>query len=363
MKRTIIALLTLAAAAAQGQVRVKDIATLQGARSNQLVGYGIVVGLEGSGDSSSAPFTAQSMASAMQRQGIAIPAGAMKLKNCAAVYVTADLPAFVRNGSQIDVTISSIGDAKSLQGGVLIRTPMSGPDGEVYAVAQGAVSIGGFNYSAGGSQSQKNHTNVGRIPRGGIVEKEVATSITDGQTLDITLKEPDFTTAARVAEAVNAKIKDAHAVAQDPYTIRVTVPVASRSNIATFWAGIEPLVITPDNRARIVVNERTGTVVIGGDVKISSCAIAQGAIQVKVENTPIVAIPAPFSENGTPVIVPQKSVTTTEKAAKLGAVTANSTIEDLVKALNALGVSPRDMISILQTMRAGGHIMADIEVQ
>ncbi|MCC6729075.1 MAG: flagellar basal body P-ring protein FlgI [Chthonomonadales bacterium] len=355
--------LWIAAAAAHGQARIKDIADVQGARGNQLVGYGLVVGLDGTGDSNSTLFTAQSVVNALQRQGLNLPQGAIKVKNVAAVFVTAMLPAFTRNGAAIDVTVSSIGDARSLQGGTLLTTPLQGADGEVYAVAQGNLSIGGFNFSAGGSQTQKNHVNAGRIPGGATVEREVPTQITDGQTVEIRLKEADFTTAARVAEAVNAAVPEAAAVALDPYTVRVNLPLAYRDRPVSFIASVESLSVTPDTAARIVVNERTGTIVIGGDVRVSPCAIAHGGIQVKIENAPIVAIPAPFSEDGRPVVVPLKEVTAKEKVARLATIPATTSVGQLVKALSGLGLTPRDLIAILQAMRAAGHISAPIEVQ
>ena len=358
----IITAIVLISTCASGQVRIKDIAGVQGARGNQLVGYGLVVGLEGSGDSNSAIFTAQSIVNTLQKLGIVVPQGTVKVKNVAAVMVTADLPAFVKNGGKIDVTASSIGDARSLQGGTLIQTPLLAADGEVYAVAQGSLSIGGFNFGSGGSGVQKNHVNVGRIPGGAIVEKEVPTSLSDGQSVSITLKEADFTTASRIAEAINAKMPQAGAQSLDPFTVKVQLPESAKNNLIGFIAQIEGLVVTPDTVAKIVVNERTGTVVIGGDVRVSPCAIAHGAIQVKVENTPVIVNPAPFTQ-GKPLVVPLKETKVKETPAKLAAINANTTVEDLVKALNSLGVTPRDLISILQAMHAAGHISAEIDIQ
>ncbi len=347
------------------QVRVKDIAGIQGARNNQLVGYGLVVGLEGTGDSNSTIFTAQSVVNTLERLGVNVPQNTVKVKNVAAVLVTATLPPFVKNGTQIDVTVSSLGDARSLQGGTLIQTPLLGADGQVYVVAQGPISIGGFNYSSGGSSVQKNAVNVGRIPQGGIVEKEVPTSLTqgDGNTMEVTLNQPDFTTANRVAEAIQTAMPDTHAEAQDSYTIKVDIPQSMKNNPVAFISKIEELTVSPDTIARIVVNERTGTVVIGGNVRISPCAIAHGNIQVSVTNTPVVAIPPPFSKNGKPVILPQKSTQVTESKGSLALLHANPTVDDLVKALNKLGVTPRDLISILQAMHEAGDISAQIEIQ
>jgi flagellar P-ring protein precursor FlgI len=365
MARNTIALivaLTFLAAMAPAQVRIKDIAFVGGARRNQLMGYGLVIGLDGSGDGNSTIFTAQSVVNMLERLGVKVPQGAVKVKNVAAVMVTADLPAFVKNGNSIDVTVSSLGDAKSLQGGTLLQTPLLGADGEVYAVAQGPVSVGGFNFQAGGSAVQKNHVAAGRIPRGATVEREVPTSITDGKSITITLNEPDFTTASRIADAVNAAQPEAQATAMDPYSVRIQLPLNAAGNLIGFISRIENIAVTPDVPARIIVNERTGTVVIGGDVRVQPCAIAHGSIQVRVENTPIVAVPAPFTD-GKPLFVPQKDVRVKEQPGKLGVVPATTTVEQLVKALNALGVTPQDLINILQLMRRGGFINAELEVQ
>jgi flagellar P-ring protein precursor FlgI len=355
---TLIALATVA----NGQVRIKDIAGVQGARSNQLVGYGIVIGLDGSGDSNSTIFTAQSVVNTLQKMGMTTPAGAVKVKNVAAVMVTAEMPAFVKNGSKIDVTVSSIGDARSIQGGTLIQTPLKAADGEVYAVAQGSVSIGGFNISAGGAQAQKNHVTAGRIPAGANVEREVPTSLSDGSSLEITLRKADATTATRIAEAINTKVPSSGARALDPYTVRVGIPEGSRGDLVGYIAQIEGLMVTPDTSAKIIVNEKTGTVVIGGDVRIRPCAISHGSIEIKVDNTPIV-VPAPPGTvlPGKAVVVPQKDVTIKENRAHLVGIPATTSVDDLVKALNKLGVTPRDLIAILQAMQP--YISAEIEIQ
>ncbi len=364
MKRLILTiLLTTAVSAAFCQTRIKDIASIAGARRNQLIGTGLVVGLEGTGDGNSTMFTVQTMVNTLERLGVSVPKDSVKIKNVALVVVTADLPPFVKNGSSIDVTVSSVGDAKSLQGGLLLQTPLKGADGQTYAVAQGALSIGGFNFSSGGSSVQKNHVAVGRIPKGALVENEVPTHITDGKSVSITLSEPDFTTASRVADSINEAEPTAKAMPIDALSVRVNIPDKDQGNLIGFISRIERLPVTPDAPARIVVNERTGAIVIGGDVRIAPCAIAAGGIQVKVENTPVVAIPAPFTNNGKPVIAPFKDVTVSESNAKVAAMPATTSLDQLVKALNALGVTPRDLISILQTMRSGGFIMADLEIQ
>jgi flagellar P-ring protein precursor FlgI len=364
MKRTLLVGMTLLASLpAASQVRIKDIAGVQGARGNQLVGYGLVVGLDGSGDSNQAIFTAQSVANSLLRFNINVPPSLVRVRNVAAVMVTAELPPFVKNGSQIDITVSSIGDARSLQGGTLLRTPLLGPDGEVYAVGQGSLSIGGFNFSAGGASAQKNHVSAGRIPKGARVEQEVPTSITDGRSIQITLKDADFTTASRIADAISERLPGVTATPLDAYAVQVSLPPEFRNNVVGFIAKVEGITVIPDVAARIVINERTGTLVIGGDVRISPCAIAHGSLQIKVENTPVIAIPPPFSANGQPVVLPQKDVIVKENRMKLAAVPATTTVDQLVRSLNALGLTPRDLIAILQMMRAGGHISADVVVE
>ncbi len=367
MKRTITLISVIAASLltvlANSQVRIKDIAGIQGARGNHLMGYGLVIGLDGSGDSNSTLFTAQTVVNMLQKLGVNVPQGLIKVKNIAAVIVTAEMPAFAKPGGLIDVTVNSIGDAKSLQGGTLLQAPLKGADDEVYAVAQGSLSIGGFNFSAGGASAQKNHVTVGRVPRGARIEREVPTTVSDGQSLEIALNQPDFTTASRIADAINVKVPGADASALDPYSVRVTIPPASRGNLVKFIAQLESVSVKPDTSAKIVINERTGTLVVGGDVRISPCVVTHGNIRVKVDNTPIVAIPAPFSGDGKPVIVPQKDVTVQEDKNQLAAVPATTTIDQLVTALNALGATPRDLINILQAMKQAGSISAELELQ
>jgi flagellar P-ring protein precursor FlgI len=347
-----------------GQARIKDIATVQGVRSNQLFGYGLVVGLEGTGDGSSSLFTISSIVNMLRRQGINVPIDQTRVKNVAAVMVTADLPAFAKEGSPIDVTVSSLGDAKSLQGGTLLQTPLMAANGNVYAAAQGALSIGGFNFEAGGSKLQKNHVNVGRIPRGGIVEKEVPTTLTDGSSIQITLREPDFTTASRMADAIRRQMPGTSALAMDAATVSVSLPSGRAEDTIGFLAQVETVRLTPDVQAKIVVNERTGTVVMGGNVRLAPGSIAHGAINIRVINTPIVVPAPPNSINAPPpLVVPLKDVEIKENKAQFAPITATTTVTQLVGALNGLGVTPRDLISILQAMHAAGMISAEIEVQ
>jgi flagellar P-ring protein precursor FlgI len=347
-----------------GLVRIKDIADMQGVRGNQLIGYGLVVGLDGTGDGQSSQFTIQGVVNMLRKLGVVIPADTVKVKNVAAVIVTADLPAFVKTNSKIDVTVSSMGDAKSLQGGTLLRTPLLGPDGEMYASAQGPLSIGGFNFGQGGSSVQKNHVAVGRVPRGAYVEREVPVTLSDGSLTQLTLREPDFTTANRVAEAIRKQLPGVDAQAQDAATVSVQIPADQSGNLIRFLSRVENVSVTPDTQARIIINERTGTVVISGDVRLAPGAIDHGAINVRIENNPIV-VPSPsFTKNPPPpLVVPQKDTKVEEKSAQLAAIPATTTVDQLVRALNALGVTPRDLISILQGMHAAGMISAEIVVQ
>ncbi len=352
------------AVASPGVIRIKNLADVQGVRGNQLVGYGLVVGLDGTGDGQSSQFTIQATVNMLRRFRINVSPDQVKFKNIAAVMVTADLPAFAHANSQIDVTVSSMGDSKSLQGGTLIQTPLLAANGEVYAVAQGALSIGGFNFGQGGSSVQKNHVAVGRIPKGAYVEQEVPTTLTDGSMTSLTLRQPDFTTASRMADAIRKEIPETGARAVDAGTVALTVPPDQSGSLVAFISRIENLTLTPDNPARIVVNERTGTIVMSGDVHLAPGVIAHGNINIRVDNAPLV-VPAPsFTRRPAPaVVLPLKDTKVEEKGGQLASVPATSTLDQLVRALNALGVTPRDLISILQGMHSKGMIYAEIEIQ
>ncbi|OYT74558.1 MAG: flagellar biosynthesis protein FlgA [Armatimonadetes bacterium JP3_11] len=344
-------------------VRLKDIAQVRGVRSNQLIGYGIVVGLEGTGDSNGAMFTVQSIANMLERFGITVLPGAIKVKNVAAVMVTAELPPFARAGNTIDVVVSSIGDARSLQGGTLLQTPLRGADGNVYAVAQGPISIGGFNFGGGGARVQRNHTTVGRIPNGALIEREVPASFLQGDNgLTIQLNQPDFTTAARVVSSIRSAFPNLTVQALDPSTIRVLLDPQSAVDPVMLIASLETLSVLPDIKARVVVNERTGTVVVNGDVRVAPVAIAHGGITVRVQTTFEVSQPPPLS-NGQTQVVPQTQVNASEEPARMVYLRDGASVESLVKALNALGVTPRDLIAILQSLKAAGALHAEIEVQ
>jgi flagellar P-ring protein precursor FlgI len=348
----------------EGLVRVKDIADVQGVRGNQLVGYGLVVGLEGTGDGQSNLFTAQTIVNMLMKFNVNVPIGAISVKNVAAVMVIAELPAFVKSGARIDVNVASMGDAKSLQGGVLLQTPLRAGNGDIYAVAQGNVSIGGFNFGGGGSSVQKNHVTAGRIPHGAYVEQDVPTTLLTGaDTIQLALRDPDFTTASRIATAIRSEIRGVAARAIDAASVSIVVPSDETGDLIAFISRVETVSVTPDVAARIVVNERTGTVVMGGNVRLAPGAVAHGAISIKIENTPVV-VPAPMFSNGTKALIdPQKRTTVTEKNAQLGTIPATTTVDQLVRALNKLGVTPRDLISILQGMHAAGMIAAEIQVQ
>jgi flagellar P-ring protein FlgI len=353
-------LLALGASLAADQtVRLKDIGRIEGERSNQLVGYGLVVGLDGTGDTQQALFTVQSVANMLQKFGITVAVNKMKVKNVAAVMITASLPPFVRGGSKIDVLVSSLGDAKSLQGGTLLQTPLQAADGDVYAVAQGSLSIGGFTAGGSGNSVTKNHPTAGRIPDGAIVEKEVPAILSDGKSLNVLLSDPDFATAAGVAQAINAKLGPGSASALDPATVRVAVTDAS--NIVGLIAEIGELSVTTSQVAKIIVNERTGTVIIGGAVKLSPVALSHGNLSVEISTEQQVSQPAPIS-GGQTAVVPQTSVQATEQSNKLMVLDAGSTLDDLVRGLNELKVTPRDIIAILQALKQAGALHAELEI-
>jgi flagellar P-ring protein precursor FlgI len=349
---------------AQAQERIKDIATVQGVRGNQLVGYGLVVGLDGTGDGTSVVFTPQTVANMLKRFGITVAPGTLSLKNVAAVMVTASLPAFVKNGSTIDVTVSSMGDAKSLQGGTLLQTPLMAANGQVYAAAQGPVSVGGFSAGGGGGGSvTKNHVTAGRIPGGALVEQDVPTTFAGTSTsLEITLNEPDFTTAVRIARAISHKLPDGVTGARAMDGGTVQVDFRAGTDPVELIALLEGLPVESDDTARVVINERTGTVVMGGDIVVSACAVAHGNLTVQVTNDPIISQPDPLSQGKT-VVASRKNINVQEGSEKLIPIPMSTTLDKVVRSLNALGVTPRDLIAILQAMKAAGALHAEIEVQ
>jgi len=368
MRRKLLVLLTIVALLfmfvaevyAAPTVRIKDIARVQGVRNNQLTGYGLVTGLTGTGDSDKTIFTANSLASMLKTFGVTVSPREFKVKNVAAVVITATLPPFVKPGDAIDVTVSTLGDAKSLQGGTLVMSPLRAGNGATYAVAQGAVSIGGFSVSGGGASVGKNFATVGRVPNGALVEREVPTTITDDTTLSLALSQPDFTTASRVVAAINARYGDI-AGAKDPGTITVGIPVQYMGNIVGFVSAIEELLVTPDNVAKIVINERTGTIVIGSDVAISEVAVAHGNLHVTIKQGTDVSQPPAFS-HGSTVVTPKTELQVDETPASLLVLPTSSNVGDVVTALNAIGATPRDVIAILQAMKAAGALHAELEI-
>jgi flagellar P-ring protein precursor FlgI len=344
--------------------RIKDIADFEGVRENQLVGYGIVVGLNGTGDDlESAVFTRESLIGMLERLGVNARDEDLETENVAAVMVTASLPPFARQGAEIDVTISALGDASSLQGGTLLVTPMVGADGEVYAVAQGQVTIGGFSAAGAAESVLRGVPTSGRIARGAIVEREVPFDLAALQTVNIALRNPDFTTARRIADAVNTEIGRDVAYPQDSGTVVLNVS-AGGGNPAALLTEIESLPIDPDLPARVVIDENTGVIVMGDTVRISKVAVAQGNLTIRITETPQVSQPNPFSNTGITVVVPRTNVEVQEDAdRKLAVLDSGVTLEELVAGLNSLGVSPRDMISILQTIKTAGALQADLMVQ
>lgn len=357
-----LALILPAGQAEAAESRIKDIASVQGVRDNMLVGYGLVVGLDGSGDSlRNAPFTKQSLEAMLERLGVNTRDTDLKTKNVAAVMVTAELPPFGRTGSRLDVNVSTLGDAKSLLGGTLLVTPLLGADGEVYAVAQGQVSISGFKAQGAATTVTKGVPTSGRIANGAVVEREVAYVFGSEPALRLALRNPDFTTARRVAQVINGQLRGT-ARALDPSTIEVQVPPQFRGDIVSFVTQIEQLRVTPDQRARIIIDEASGTIVIGADVRVSTVAIAQGNLTVRITETPQVSQPAPFS-GGQTTVVPRTDVQVNEgQEQRVVVMNSGVSLQDLVNGLNGLGLGPRDLISILQAIKAAGALQADIEV-
>lgn len=343
--------------------RIKDLATVEGVRSNQILGYGIVVGLNGTGDTlNNAPFTKQSLQAMLERLGVNTRGANMRTANVAAVMVTANLPPFATQGTRLDVTVSALGDAKSLQGGTLLATPLLGADGEVYAVSQGSVAIAGFSAEGDAAKITRGVPTVGRIANGGLVEREIDFALNKLKTLRLSLRNPDFTTAKRVAAAINDFIGGESAEPTDPSTIVLQIPPRFQGNMIRMLTEIEQLRVQPDQLARIVIDERSGIIVMGKDVRVSTVAVAQGNLTVTISEEPQVSQPNEFA-NGRTVVVPRTAVKVdTESSNKLALVKESVTLREVVDGLNALGIGPRDMISILQAIKAAGALQAEIEV-
>ncbi len=347
---------------AEGAVRIKDVARIQGVRDNQLVGYGLVVGLNKTGDRRQTIFSTQSLINMLDRMGVTITAKDIRVENIAAVMVTADLSSFSRAGSRIDCTVASIGDSRSLQGGILLQTPLKAANGEVYAVAQGPVAIGGFSAGNGLNGVQVNHPTSGRIPSGAIVEREVVSDLLNRENLDLVLNESDFTTASRLEAGINQKFGAGLAKSLDGRTVRVHIPAEFRPRTIELIAELEAIQIETDLKAKVVLNERTGTVVIGKDVRIAAVAITQGNLSIQIGTNFNVSQPNPFAPQGQTVTTPEQKVVAEEKQSHLVLLKDGSNVEDLVKALNALGVTPKDMVAIFQTIKASGALQAELEL-
>ncbi|MFZ0931258.1 MAG: flagellar basal body P-ring protein FlgI [Syntrophobacteraceae bacterium] len=343
--------------------RIKDFAYFQGARSNSLLGYGLAVGLKNTGDTSTNTlFTMTTLANLLMNMGIFVDPTQAQVKNVAAVMVTAKLPPFSRTGAKIDVQASSIGDAKSIEGGTLLMTPLKGPDGKVYAVAQGPISTGGFSASgASGSSVQKNFPTVGFISGGALVEKEVPVQYSQLSSLDLVLKTPDFTTAHKTAEAICMGVSGVGAHAVDAGTVRLEVPPSERDEIVGLITQVENLEVQPEVIAKVVVNERTGTIVMGEHVRIAPVAVAHGSLTVQITEKPTVSQPLPFSK-GTTKVVQQSTVQVQESKGHLAVVGGGVTIGKVIEGLNAIGATPRDLINILQSIKAAGAMDAELEI-
>jgi flagellar P-ring protein FlgI len=377
----IVLLISFIVPSAGHSARIKDISSIKGIRQNQLLGYGLMIGLNGTGDKGGTKFTIQGLVNMLEHMGVHVDPDEVKVKNVAAVVVSAILPPFARVGKKIDVTLSSIGDAKSLQGGTLLLTPLKGVDGKVYALAQGAVSIGG--YSAGGDAGggvTKNHPTVGRITGGASIEKEIPLSIMSKNEMTIILNDPDFNTADRAAKAINLRIGENVAKSIDSGTLKFRIPEKFENNVVNLIAQIGEIQVEPDSIAKVIVNEKTGTVVVGENVRIQKVAVAHGNLSINIKETKNVSQPPPFAPSGgggapqqtedgtvvapggSTVVTSESQVAVAEEASRLLLIPEGRTIGELVNALNAIGVTPRDLITILQAIKAAGALQGELEI-
>ena len=348
------------------KVRLKDIVSFEGVRENQLVGYGLVVGLKGTGDTlKDSPYALETMISMLERLGVNVrdKGTDMKSKNVAAVMVTASLPAFARHGTSVDVRVSAIGTAKDLLGGTLLVTPLMGADGEVYAVAQGPLVTGGFSADGqSGTSVTKGVPTSARIANGALVEKEIAFEMSMLKSIRLSLRNPDMTTAKRVAQAINAHTKSSAAQAMDPSTVNLSIPTNEQNQVMNFLTDIEQLLVVPDQVAKVIIDEQNGVIVMGQQVRISSVAVSHGNLTIRITETPQVSQPNPFSNTGTTTTVPRTAIDVNEGGKKMTVLEEGVSLQELVDHLNSLGVAPRDMITILRTIKAAGALQAEIEV-
>jgi flagellar P-ring protein precursor FlgI len=349
-------------ATADTTTRIKDIVMLQGAHSMPLLGYGLVVGLNKTGDRRQTIFSTQTLTNMLTRFGLSVPASQIKVENIAAVLVTGELPPYARPGARLDVTASSVGDARSLQGGVLLATPLRGANGEIYAIAQGSLSIGGFGGGAGGNSVQVNHLTIGRLPAGALVQIGTGATLPTTDTLMLALREPDFVSASHIARRINDELGGETAHVLDPGTVTVRVPDQYKTAVANLMARLEVLPVDTDVAARVVINERTGTVVVGGSVRLGAAAVAHGNLAVKISTTFEVSQPSELSNTGTTVVVPNTQVDVKEGGAQLVTLDEGTSLEAVVRALNAIGASPRDIIAIMQALKAAGALRAELVI-
>lgn len=361
MKKYVVLFILILSINANATVKIRDIATVSGMRDNQLIGYGLVVGLNGTGDKTQQTiFTTQTLTNMLDRMGITVDKNRVKVKNVAAVMVTAKLPPFAKPGMKTDVVVSSIGDAKSLEGGTLLLTPLTAPNGQTYAVAQGPVSVGGRNVSAGGTQMIKNHPTVGRIPNGALVEREIPFNL-DRDFLTLNFNNISISNIVKSKNIINRVFGQNIAQISSPTSLDITVPLEYESNFYEFVDKILNLEIEPETFAKVIVDERTGTIVMGSDVRITTVAVSHGNLTIKITNTVEVSQPAPYSFGQT-TVTEEQQIEVQEEDAKLMVVPEGVKISDLVKALNAIGVSPRDLIAILQAIKSAGALQGELEV-
>ena len=343
-------------------IRIKDLASFEGVRDNQLMGYGLVVGLNGTGDSDQTRIQTQSVVNVLERMGITTSVNDIKVKNVAAVMVTATLPPFAKQGNHLDVLVSSLGDAKSIAGGTLLMAPLKGADNQIYAVAQGSILTNSFAFGGQGATAQKNHPTAGRVPNGALVERELPNTLVGKSVLNLNLNVADFTTASRIVTVVNDKFKSAVAASSDPGSVTLTIPEAYANRAVEFVASLERLEVKPDLLAKVVLNERTGTIVMGDNVRISTVAVTHGNLSLVIKETPLVSQPAPFSKTGETKVVPRTDLKVEEENRRLLVLQEGASIGDVVRALNQLGVTPRDLISILQAVKAAGALQAELSI-
>lgn len=363
-RRLVAVVLVLAAvpsvAHADPTTRLKDVVSLQGPEALPLMGYGLIVGLNKTGDRRQTIFSTQSLANILQQFGLAVNPGEVKVENIAAVLVTANLPAYARPGVKLDITASSIGDARSLQGGTLLATALRGPSGQIHALAQGPLSIGGFGGGGGGNSVVVNHLTVGRVPGGALVQMGSGVTLPVSETVSLSLRDPDFSNALRVAQAINADLGPDLAHVVDPGTVEVRVPQEYRTSLSDLMARLEMLPVSSDTPARVVINERSGTIVVGASVRIAAAAVAHGNLSVRISTRLEASQPGGLARAGETVVVPNTEVDVREGTARLVALEEGTTLEAVVRALNTLGATPRDIIAIMQALKAAGALRAEI---